>query len=110
MADSPTTRTLKALREAGYLAEVVERWNPHAKIRQDLYGFIDILAVRDDEVLGVQATSTPNLSARVDKIVNHKNLAPVLAANVRVQAWGWKKYKKPEQGKYWRPTIREILS
>ena len=45
---SPTQRTLKRLRDLGYLAEVVERWNPHAKVRNDLFGFGDVMSGRHE--------------------------------------------------------------
>ena len=32
MADSPTKRSLKKLREEGYLCQVVEHWNPFARV------------------------------------------------------------------------------
>lgn len=88
---SPTQRSLAALREAGYTAAVVEHWNPHARIRQDLFGFVDILAIRDGETLAVQATSRSNVSSRVRKIKihEHDNLAAVLGAGWRVQVHGW---------------------
>ena len=42
----PTQRTLARLRQEGALeVAIVEHWNPHARIRQDLFGFIDILAI-----------------------------------------------------------------
>ena len=45
MASSPTQRSLKLLRDEGYTAQVVERWNPHARVRQDLFGVIDTAAM-----------------------------------------------------------------
>lgn len=64
---SPTQRTLQHLREAGYpLVQVVERWNPHARVRQDLFGIIDVVAVGAD-IVGVQATSGSNVSKRTAK-------------------------------------------
>ena len=65
---TPTQRTLKYLREIGYHAEVVERWNPHARIRQDLFGFGDIIAIRWGESgpLLVQCTGGANMSKRVE--------------------------------------------
>lgn len=42
---SPTQRTLAECRKRGYTAQVVEKWNPHARIRQDLFGVIDIVAI-----------------------------------------------------------------
>lgn len=94
---TPTQRTLAKLRADGWLPAVVERWNPHARIRQDLFGFIDILAVRDGETLAVQATSGSNVSARVAKIAASDTAPMVRKAGWRVEVWGW---RKNAAGKY----------
>lgn len=88
---SPTQRTLRRLRDAGYLAGVVERWVPGANIRSDLFGFIDVLAIREGEILGVQTTSASNMSARIAKITEHENVAAVRKAGVRIEVDGWRK-------------------
>ena len=88
---TPTQRTLKHLRDAGYLAEVVERWIPGANIRRDLFGFVDVLAIRDGEVLGVQATSRDNVAARIAKIAEHPNVGHVRKAGIRLEVHGWGK-------------------
>jgi carbonic anhydrase len=93
---SPTSRTLADLRADGWTAEVVEHWNPHARVRQDLWGFVDILAVRNGETLGVQATSDANVAARVRKIAEHPNIGAVRDAGWRLEVWGWKK-----KGRLW---------
>lgn len=98
---SPTKRSLDHLRAAGWLAEVVERWNPHARVRNDLWGFCDVLALRGDEILAVQATSYSNVPARVKKIEDHANLMAVRAAGIRIVVWGWRKV-----GNRW--TYREV--
>lgn len=67
MKTSPTQRSLKYLRAEGYICQIVEKWNPFAKIRQDLYGWIDIVCVGKDQILGVQTTSYPNGAARLKK-------------------------------------------
>ena len=67
---SPTQRALWHLRDDGWTAQVVERWNQYAKVRQDLFGVIDIVAMREGTgILGVQATSGSNHSTRVKKII-----------------------------------------
>ena len=91
MADSPTARTLKALRDQGWRAAVVERWNPHAKIRHDLFGVVDVLAVREGETLAVQATTGSNAAARVKKIADAEATADIRAAGWRFEVWGWRK-------------------
>ena len=91
MAKSPTQLTLEKLRADGWLCEVTERWNSFARIRQDLYGFVDVLAVREGETLAVQATSYTNVSARIHKISEHDNNGMVRKAGWRVEVWGWHK-------------------
>jgi hypothetical protein len=93
-AKSPTQRSLKHLRDLGYLAEVVEKWNPHSKTRHDLYGLIDILAIHREEVLGVQATSGSNVSARVTKITEHENLRRIREAGIGLVVHGWRRNSK----------------
>lgn len=90
---SPTERTLKYLRSLGYRATVTERWNPFAKIRQDLFGIIDVLAVRPGETLGVQCTSNTNVSARVNKIADHESTPKLREAGWRLEVHGWTKGK-----------------
>lgn len=94
MPDSPTKRTLRYLRDLGYQADVVEHWNPHARIRQDLFGFIDVIAVSAAGTLAVQATSGSNVSSRVAKIESHPNLRAVLDAGWQVVVHGWRKNSK----------------
>ena len=68
MAISPTQRTLKKLRDSGDypLVAIVERWNAVAKIRQDLFGIIDLLAIDiKGNTVGIQVTSYSNVSARL---------------------------------------------
>ncbi len=98
---TPTQRTLKVLRERGYVADVVERWLPHVKVRKDLFGLFDVLAVGAD-VVGVQCTSGSNVSARVEKITGHENVAAVRKAGIRVLVHGWRKNAK---GRY---VLREV--
>ena len=95
--ESPTSRTLAVLREQGYTVAVVEKWNPHARIRQDLFGFIDILAIKRDETLAVQATAS-GVSARLKKIMDSELLPRVREAGWTIQIWGWTKSAKT--GKY----------
>lgn len=88
---SPTERTLKALRRDGWLVAVVEKWNPHARRRFDLFGVIDVLAIRDGETLAVQTTSYSNVPARVRKIADHENTPAIREAGWRFIVHGWRK-------------------
>lgn len=107
MSTSPTQRTLALMRKRGYdLVEVVERWNPHVQIRQDLFGVIDVLCVGNDEVVGVQTTSDTHVRDHVRKLetavvgVKRGDLVeqvPVLRvlrrSRIRVVVHGWRKRK-----------------
>ena len=90
---SPTQRSLEKLRAEGYLCQIVERWNPHARIRQDLFGIGDILAIKEGETLLVQTTSRGNVAARVTKIQESEHLDKILAAGWKITVHGWGKLK-----------------
>lgn len=90
---SPTQRSLAHLREEGYVVAIVERWNPHARIRQDLFGFIDLLAIRKGETLAVQVTAS-GVSSRIKKIMESDYLNAVRDAGWRIVVHGWRKNSK----------------
>ena len=91
---SPTSLALKLLRKEGYTAQVVEQWVPVAHIRRDLFGIIDIVAVKEGVfgVLGIQVTSKSNISARLHKASQNKNLLVWYKAGNNFEIWG--SYKK----------------
>ena len=81
------------------LAGITERWNPHAKVRIDLFGFVDIVVIDDDGILGVQATSGPNAAARVKKILDEPKAERWLNAGARIEVWSWRRLKVKRGGK-----------
>lgn len=91
---SPTQRSLKLLRERYPLVQVVERWNPHARVRQDLFGIIDILAVGAGETVAVQTTSASGVSKRIAKITESEALPSLREAGWRILVHGWRKNSK----------------
>lgn len=120
MGMSPTQLTLREARARGWLVEVVERWNPYASIRQDLFGIIDIVAVGDCGVLGIQATSRTNHSARLQKAMESENLQKWLEGGGKFEVWSWGKrerkgkerwcsHKGDRCGCVWVPRTTEIL-
>ncbi len=90
---SPTSRSLALLRADGYTVARVEHWNPHARVRQDLFGVYDILAIRADAVgvLGVQTTSASNLGARRKKLTDCPAVRIWLQGGNAVELHGWQK-------------------
>lgn len=106
---SPTQRSLKKLRDDGYtLVEVTERWNQFARVRKDLFGFVDVLAVKGDEVLAVQTTSGTNVSARFEKM---RTLPAVVhwlgSVSRRLVIHGWRKVGPAGKRKKW--ECREVF-
>ena len=91
---SPTMRTLARLRKENYdLVAITERWNPFARIRQDLFGIIDILAIHKGDTIAIQVTSYSNISARVKKITESPALPFLRDAGWTILVEGWKKEK-----------------
>lgn len=91
---TPTQRSLKMLRDAGYTVAITEHWNPFANIRQDLYGFIDLLAIAPrNSVLAVQTTSGANVAKRISKILSIPAAKVWLETGSIIVVHGWRKLK-----------------
>lgn len=100
---SPTQRSLAFLRGRGYMVAVVEKWNPHARIRQDLFGILDLVAIKEGETLGVQTTTLGNVSSRLDKITQSEATPILRDANWRIEVHGWRKLKTG-----WEPKVVDL--
>ena len=100
---SPTQLTLRNLRERGYRAAVVERWNPFARIRQDLFGCVDVIGVGPEGTIGVQSTSDSNMSKRVLKFSDADAIGDLRDANWTLEVHGWKKVKNR-----WQVRVEDI--
>jgi len=97
---SPTQRSIKMLKEDGWAVAIVERWNPYARIRQDLFGFADLVAIKEDQpAMFVQTTSGSNLAARRHKILENKEAHIALKAGIVIEIHGWRKVKVRRGGK-----------
>lgn len=110
---SPTARTLKLLRDEGYLCQVVEHWNAFARRRVDLFGVIDVVAMRAGEVglLGVQCTSAANAASRLTKARETPALGVWLSCANRFEVHSWGKRGGRGERKLWtceRRTLDEI--
>ncbi len=117
---SPTQLTLAYLRKAGYRPRVVEHWNAHAGIRQDLYGYVDVLALGHGSVLFVQTTTAHNMTDRWRKITGkaqpaddkalrrtlrmRDDVLAALDAGVSIEVHGWQKHDRK------RPLVRPVLA
>jgi len=93
MATQTMKKSLEKLRKDGYLCAIVENWNSHAGRRNDLFGFLDLLCIKDGEILGVQTTSKNCFSEHVQKIITHKNFIEVKKSGIKITLHGWSKEK-----------------
>jgi hypothetical protein len=110
---SPTSRTLKLLRDEGKIADVSEKWNAFTSQRKDLFGFIDIVALDPNAktTWGIQCTSTGNIKARINKICNEckTNAMAWLNAGNQIEVIGWSKKGSKGKRKLWQATRKSIL-
>jgi hypothetical protein len=104
---TPTQRTLKLLRDLGYLVGVTEKWVPQARKRQDLFGFADLAAVHPAHpaTLYVQTTSGSNHASRRTKLQALSSVEVVKAAGNRVQIISW---RRSARSRRWEPRIEEV--
>lgn len=93
------------MRSLGYEAEVVEKWNPYAKIRQDFAGFADIIAYGNGGIVAVQTTSYSNLWKRRKKILDSSKAHLWVMAGGLILLHGWS--KKGPRGKRQLWTLTE---
>lgn len=104
---TPTQRTLAHLRKRGAIAGVVERFNrfagPHG-IRQDLFGFCDIVAVDGNKVLFIQVSSSAGRSKRRAKI-EASELAQFCLTAASVELHTWRKSVRKGKQTRWVLTV-----
>jgi hypothetical protein len=108
---SPTSRTLQYLRAQGIRAGVVERWNPHAFVRQDLFGFIDLVALYPGEgIVGIQVTTDGGMAARRRKILEERaeEARAWVEAGGIIEVWGWGQKGPSGKRKVWVPRVERI--
>ena len=88
-----TQKTLGLLKEMGFECGIVERWIPGANIRRDLFNIIDIVAMLDDLLIGVQSTSWQQRQPHLDKIYCEHQKHAKAWCNTGNELWliSWKK-------------------
>ena len=109
---TPTQRTLAALRDMGRVCAIVEKWNAYARIRQDMFGIIDIIALdRVRGVVGVQSCGT-DFAGHHKKFINDRAQECIQwleTPGTVLELWGWRKVKVKRGGKamVYRPRVKE---
>lgn len=98
-----TQRSLKHLRDQGYIAEVVEKWLPFfggkkdgkgpPGHRKDLFGVIDILAIHkvSGHVVAAQSTSKGQINPHLKKIEASEHIDTLRLTDWQLVVHGWHK-------------------
>lgn len=102
---SNVQESLAHLRKLGYRCAIVEKWNPHARIRQDMFGGIDIVAIRFGETCGVQACRNADLAEHRTKLFEEPRMREWIEAGNRLLLHGWAMKGARGERKLW--TLRE---
>ena len=111
---SPTQRTLKSMREQGRLCGIVERFNAYVGkfgIRQDLFGFIDIIALDPQHGIVAIQSCGQDYSGHVKKLTEERNEAVFeWLKHAPCELWAWRKVKLKRGGKAvrWSPRVADI--
>ena len=67
-------------------------WPPKVKFRQnDIFGIIDLLAIKGRKQKNIQLTTLPNISTKRKKITNFLKKSKV---SLPVEIWAWNSSKK----------------
>lgn len=112
---SNTSRTLEYIRSRGWIADIVERFNPYAGKfgkRKDMFGFADIVALGENSIIAIQ--SCGQSFAEHDRKIREcpetvPNAIKWLESGGRLMLIGWRKVKLKRGGKAmrWQPRIQE---
>lgn len=108
---SPTQRALAECKKRGWRSAIVERWNSFAKLRQDLFGFADLVALDGKSILALQVTSGDHVTARMAKMSGLTAVVDWLKCGGKAEVWGFRKLqveaKKRKKGT--KPATRWAL-
>lgn len=107
---SPTQRSSALLRERGYTVDIVEHFNAYARVRHDMFGWADLVALHPScrGVLAVQTTTGANLTARIAKASAMASFRLWIALGNSVEFHGWRKVLKGGRGtklRVWEPVV-----
>lgn len=110
---SYTQRTLRENRQRGRIAGIVEKWNryagPHG-LREDLWGFIDIIALDANCIVAIQSTGPSRHAEHKRKILANDVAPEWLKAGGKIELWSWRKLvvKRGGKARRWYPRVESI--
>jgi hypothetical protein len=101
----------------GRLFWKTEQWNSYAHIRQDLFGFIDALALEENAgIIAIQCTGPGGIPEHRRKILVNEYAKPWLLCGGIIEIWGFSKCRsrdilkdgKRSRRKVWTARIEYI--
>jgi hypothetical protein len=106
---------MEALRKGGALVDICERYNSFTRQRKDLFGFLDLICLQGQKIVGIQATSGSNHAARVKKAMALPELKAWLNTGAGVEIWsytrrvGYNKNGSKAKVKRWQARVQQIV-
>lgn len=109
----PTQRTLESLRKQGVTCQVVERWqivpsHPGGGVRKDLFGCVDVVAIMDNQITGIQCGAGSGHSAHKKKCLAEPRMIEWLQAGGRLILHSWSQKGAKGKRKLWQCRIEEL--
>lgn len=109
----PTARTLERLRDDGHIADVVERWlkidsMPGGGLRKDLFGCIDVVAIMDNCITGIQCGAGSGHSEHKRKCLAESRLILWLQAGGKFFIHSWSQQGPKGKRKLWTLRAEEL--
>jgi hypothetical protein len=95
-----TQKTMRLLEEQGYKVGIVERVIPRVFIRKDLFGIVDLIAIRPGEIVGVQSTSWNQRLDHLQTLRSSANTVPWLESGAKLLLVSWKKRRAGTRHRY----------
>jgi len=110
---SYTQRTLRELRRLGAICDKAEKFNAYAGPygrREDLFNFIDIVALYPSGITAIQSTGPSGHAQHRRSILENEYALEWLVCGGQIQLWSWRKVLVKRGGKLrvWQPRIEEI--
>ena len=111
---TPTQRTIKALKEQGRIPGIVERFNTHVGkfgIRQDLFGFIDIIAIDPEQGIVAIQSCGQDFAGHIKKMTGERNEAMyewLKHSPVELISWRKVKLSRGSKAMRWKPRIADF--
>ena len=103
-------RSMEALRDDGYLVGKTEHWNPWVPpngLLQDLFGFIDLVAIRVGEKITAVQVTKEHVPEHIEKIQANKAAKVWLECGGRIVIHHWRELG-PKGEKKWRMEVIEV--